>query len=401
MYRHALLRLLCCGVLAAVALGQVKVVTLKSGSQVTGQVVKTDGKYEVTLESGIVVVFSEEDVVSIAEATTPQSGYEKRRAEIDPDDPDDHYRLAEWAYEQDMLEIARRELNAALELKPDHERSRLLLRQVRARLAARTRPASTTGPAEPEPDVPSGMRRDWMLGEEDVYRIRRAELRDTDRVVIKYRNDVIDRFIRRMEGYREFERQDFSDTFRGWSDIRQTRYILRELDDPQAPLARDILIETDPQFMVDFRNRVWPMVAQRCAGGNCHGGQRVVGSLRLFNVPGRNERVEYTNFALLDGLVADGARMIDRDRPEESLLLQYLLPEDQAQNKHPTRLTPAFPSRRSGGYRRVETWIRELRGPPHPRYELEYDPPFGMSLQFRSLPSVLRRDRATETQPSE
>jgi hypothetical protein len=402
MYRHALLRLLCCVALAAFAAGQTKVVTLTNGSQVEGQVTRTDGQYEVRLPSGIVAVFPVDQVVSITEATSPEDEFETRKAEIDPENPEDHYRLAQWAFDREMYTAAREELKAALKLKPDYERAQLLLRQVEARLSAQTQPVTDSrptgqGPVELGPD----MRESWLVDQEDIYRIRRAELREDDRVVIKYRNEVIERFIRRMEGFAEFEQQKFSDTFRGWSDLRQTRYILRELDNPQAALARDILIETDPQFMVDFRSRIWPLIARQCASANCHGGNRVVGNLRLFSVAGRNERIDYTNFALLDGYVKRGARMIDRDRPEKSLLLQYTLPEDQAQHKHPTKLTPVFPSRRSAAYRRVEEWINDLNGPPHPPYDLGYKPPFGMSLQFRTLPSVLRRLSEPETQPSE
>jgi hypothetical protein len=402
MCRRALLRLLCCAAIATFAVGQNKVVTLTNGSQVEGQVTRTNGQYEVRLPSGIVTVFPADQVVSIEDAERPEDEFEKRKAEIDPKSPDDHYRLAQWAFDREMYTAAREELKTALALKPDYERAQLLLRQVEARLQAQTQPSAVTrptgqGPAGLGPD----MRASWLVDQEDIYRIRRAELRGDDRVVIKYRNDVIERFIRRMEGYAEFEQENFSDTFRGYSDLRQTRYILRELDNPQASLARDILIETDPQFMVDFRSRIWPMVARHCASANCHGGNRVVGNLRLFNIAGRNERIDYTNFALLDGYVTGGVRMIDRDRPEESLLLQYTLPEDQAQHKHPTKLTPVFPSRRSAAYQRVEEWINELNGPPHPRYDLDYKPPFGMSLRFRTLPSVLRQLREPETQPSD
>ncbi|MGC9454948.1 MAG: hypothetical protein ACP5HU_08785 [Phycisphaerae bacterium] len=390
MSRKSLLQLLCCVLIAAFSLGQVQVVTLKNGSAVRGVVTRTDGQYEVRLSSGIVVVFPVAEVESISDVVSVESSFQQRKSETDLEDPDERYKLAEWAYEREMYAEARQELEAVLELDADHERSQLLLRQVQARLEATTQPVEEAPSGDPRESGTVRVRSDWLVDQEDIYRIRRAELREDDRVVIKYRNDVIERFIERMEGVAEFRQEQFSDTFRGWDAPRQTRYMLDELDDPQNALAQDILIESDPQFMVEFRSRIWPAIARQCASASCHGGDRVVGNLKLFNVVGHNERVLYTNFALLDGYVKDGARMIDRDRPEESLLLQYMLPRDQAERKHPEQLTPVFPSRQSAAYRRVEQWIDSLQGPPHPRYELQYDPPFGMTLHFRTLPAFLR-----------
>ncbi|MFP3937206.1 MAG: hypothetical protein ACLFVW_02610 [Phycisphaerae bacterium] len=396
MTRYALARLACCLLIAALCVGQTQIVTLKNGSKVRGTATRTNGQYEVRLSSGIVVVFPVEDVESITEVVTAESEFNKRKSEIDADDPDQRYRLADWAYEREMYSEAKQELEAALELDPDHERSQLLLRQVEARLQASTQPAEQAPSGDPRRQEKVSIRSDWLMDQEDIYRIRRAELRDEDRVVVKYRNDVIQRFIDRMEGRAEFREENFTDTFRGWDALRQTKYMLDELDDPQSPLAQDILIESDPKFMVDFRNHIWLTIARQCAGSNCHGGERVVGNLKLFNVRSRNERVHYTNFALIDGYVNDQGRMIDRDRPEESLLLQYMLPRDQAEQKHPEPLTPGFPRRQSGAYQRMEQWIDSLSGPPHPRYKLQYDPPFGMSLQFRSLPAFLREQEDSE-----
>ncbi len=399
MSRYTLCRFVCCVVLAVLAFGQTQVITLKSGARVQGEVTRINDRYEVRLPSGITVVFPVDDVESIEVPVTPQDEFAERKAEIDPDDPDQRYRLADWAFEQNLLEHAREELLAALELDPEHERSALLMRQVARRLEEREPPEEDEDEptTRPGPTGLRGLEDEWLVDSEDIYRIRRAELRSDDSVVVRYRDNALRRFIERMEGRREFREERFADTFRGWERMRQVEYMLDELEDPQGPLASDILIESDPQFMVDFRSRVWPVVARHCASTQCHGGDRAEGDLRLFNIRGRRSRIDYTNFVLLTGYVGeDGGRMIDRDTPEMSMLIQYMLPRDQAEYKHPTRISPVFRSREAAEYQRLYQWIDALRGPPHPRYDLEYEAPFDMTLRFRRRPAFLRDEEEDE-----
>ncbi|MCD6303865.1 MAG: hypothetical protein J7M21_02765, partial [Planctomycetes bacterium] len=89
-----------------------------------------------------------------------------------------------------------------------------------------------------------------------------------------------------------------------------------------------------------------------------------------------NDRVAYTNFLILDSFHKPGGlRMIRRDNPEESLLLQYALPRNIARYRHPEKIRSAFRSRNDPGYRLTLQWIRSLKGPLHPDYRIKYLPP--------------------------
>ena len=153
-------------------------------------------------------------------------------------------------------------------------------------------------------------------------------------------------------------------------------YRIREEFPEDYSWLNDIVVKTDPKFMVDFRNKVWPIVKEQCATPECHGGSKFNGGYRLFNPAFRNERIDYTNFVILDGApTMGGRRLIDRDRSDDSLILQFGLPEEQARVHHRKSITYVFPSRDAGTYKTVRDWVDALTYPPHPKYELKYQMP--------------------------
>jgi hypothetical protein len=257
----------------------------------------------------------------------------------------------------------------------------------------RTRKAAAAGGESASRPFGSGeeeVKDEWLLSEDDINRIRLEELRATDKVRIEFANDVLTRYIESRRGSPDW--QNAEKAFRGKPPIQRAIEMLTYVDRQNASIRDDIRVQTDPQFMVDFRRHIWPSVGSQCAVAECHGGNKPVGGLKLFRGAGRNERVDYTNFIILDGMVSrDGkARLIDRSNPEKSLLLQYGLLPDQAEFRHPEKLRrPIFTSRSSPSFKSALKWVTLLRGPMHPDYRLEYAPPFGMKLDFASSPSVL------------
>ena len=166
------------------------------------------------------------------------------------------------------------------------------------------------------------------------------------------------------------------------------RYILYKIDPYNTAIKDDIIIKTDPRFMIEFRSRIWPIVAKHCAAAQCHGGDKPKGGLKLFNIPGKNEKVDYTNFLILDMFASGGKRMLDRDHSDLSLLLQYGLPPEQSRFDHPVKITPPFRSRKDPVYRRVLSWINSLSGPLHPNYRTTYKPPFKLKTAAGGLPPL-------------
>lgn len=399
MLRSNVLRLVCCLLIAALAFAQTKKrVTLKTGGVLKGVVKEVDGQYEIVTRVGLVKV-AKDQVASIEDLITPEDEYSKRLEQIDPTKAEDHFKLGEWALGQGLLKNARKELKAALELNKDHEMAALLLREVEAKIKladARRRPPGLLPTTLPT--LPGGMKFNpkWLVTEEEIYRIRLGELRGTDRVRVSFRGKLIDRFIDIMQGRRDFERPRFANEFRAYRPVEKAIYILDNVPSEQMGITDDILIKSDPAFMVDFRSRIWPIVANYCATTDCHGGKKLAGRLRLFKVAGKNVQVDYTNFMILESYAFHGRKLIDRDHKDLSLLLHYGLPPEQAKYNHSTRLR-RFPyrSRNSLNYRRMLAWIRSLGGPPSPDYGVKLRIPWAPKGGRVSLP-----DAPPPTQPT-
>jgi len=371
MARIHALSLVCCLLLTGAALGQQqRKVNLKSGLSYTGAVSETPEGYRIETRFGVVNV-AKDDVASVEELITPEAEYAKRLQTIDVNSAEDHLKLAQWAIAQDALEIARKELQESLRIRPDYELAKLLLRQVEVKIAAQEvpgEPGAAPGPVGPQPAV-RGLDPEWLLTLDEVSRIRVEELRADERLRgVSFENDVVNRFILLRQGRGDFEQAGFERQFLSYPPVRKARYIMDHLDRSEEDIKRDIVVKTDPQFMQEFRTRVMPVISAYCATSACHGGEQPVGRLRLFPVPGRNAQFEYTNFLILDSYVVDGRRMIDRDRPELSLLLQYGLPVELSQTPHPVKIKTPYTSLASPNYRRVRDWIDSLKGPPHPDY---------------------------------
>ena len=378
-------RLTCSVLLAVVWLGQAKVVTLRDGRKLIGEVTKTETAYHVKTRFGTVVC-PLGDVVSVKEVEEKKDkDYEAYRASIDPKTAEDYFKLAKWAFEKKKFAIARRDLKEALKLDPKFERARLLLRRVEEELKEKP-------PTRVEPDVKTEpqtqLRDEWLVTKKDIYKIRLEELRIyrdrqgqyhiRDKVHFLFQNKVLDRFVDTMRGRDEFEVPGAEEAFRRWDKVRQAAYMLKKVDRDDVSIKDDILVGSDPQFMLEFRNRVWPIVEKHCAIAPCHGGPTGKGGLKLLPSIGRNEKVDYANFLILNKFTSGGYKMIDRGYPDLSLFLQHGLDRKIARKKHSKKatFTPPFPSTKTSNYQFVLKWIDTLQNSPRPDYRVKCDPPF-------------------------
>jgi len=344
-----------------------KLVTLKDGTKLTGQVEKTADGLRIRTRSGVVVVVGADSVADIKDVKTPESELKERLAAAGDKDPDKLYEVARWAADNDLLVEARTILKKVLALKEDHENAKLLLRLVDSSLAMTTRPAT------PVEEAGKGifLKPSMLLTREDVYRIRLYELRRGDKVAIEFRDKALDRFIESMRGVGIFAEPDGERRFRAVPRVDQARYILGNTN-RESKIRQDILIKTDPKVMSTFRSRIWPIVAKGCASSLCHGGTKGAGRLVFFNVPLRDDRIAYTNFFILQGWEVQGRKLIKRDNPEMSLLLQYGLPPKLARLPHPGPMEPLFRSTQDRTYRTILDWIRSLRYPLPGEYGVKY-----------------------------
>ena len=349
-------------------MAQMKVVTLKDGRTVVGKVTLKGDQYEVVGASGQAVKLPASEVVSVTKAPSKKEQYQKKLLMLEPGDVKGHYDLAAWCEKQDLLQEAKAELKAVLKLRPEHKNALLLLPVVEARLRDLKQP--TGGSTKPPKPLEGLLTK--LMGQEDIERIRLAELRSRDKVSITFANDVVQRYIGMREARGEFSREEFLRK----SPVAKAVDMLVHFPDV-SDLQADIHIKSNPRFMTTFKTSVWPNIVSRsCATNSCHGSAKGAGNLKLYNVKIKDDRVFYTNFYILNQFKGRRGKMIDRGRPAQSLLLQYGLPEKLASAKHPggPLPRPAYRSTRNKKYRMVDDWIRSLWR-PRPKYPVKFKIP--------------------------
>lgn len=402
--RKAIIVAVCCLLITSVLYGQTKIVTLRNEGggiyRITGTLKKVEGGYEIT-HGLIVTTVADDQVVSIVDVITPEDEYEMRKKRIDSNSAEDRFALGEWAFKKGLNALAVEELKMALELDAEHEKAALLLDQVKLLLkeaAERAESEVTTKSA-----VSPGARKK-MITDRDLNRVRLAEVIPGERVSVTFQNDVLDRFIDSMRTSDEF-REDpdgFERNFRGLSSSDKLSYILSKIGPNNWALKDDIIVKSDPAVIKKFREMVWPLVSRSCASATCHGAAKGKGRLKLFSVATNDTIGMYTNFLILDMFISGSNRMIDRDRVNESLLLEYGLPTKEAKRRHPGEVPAVFKNVKDGKYITIRQWIDSLVGPPHPHYGTDYKPPFGPKIDmFDPLEVRPKKPDKPTTEPAE
>ncbi len=122
--------------------------------------------------------------------------------------------------------------------------------------------------------------------------------------------------------------------------------------------------------LLQFRRVVQPYVVLNCATSACHGGNQSATPFQLL-VPADSDAATYTNFYILtkytqpskqgtEGVFGHGTvKMIDRQHPLQSLLIEYSLPGSVAEFHHPDvpNFRPPFRGTADPHYRQLQEWI--------------------------------------------
>ncbi len=242
-----------------------------------------------------------------------------------------------------------------------------------------TNPESATQPAaraELPPAPP--------LSDEDIQRLKIAELRldgSPENVRVRFARkgkqrdlpaDVLDE-LRQLRNYQP----EWEEVLLHGQPSEKLRLIVRETG---AEHVDRIAIENDPEVFATFRRRVLPLVDRGCAKSGCHGGR----AARVFRFPAgsaTSDTYAYTSFVLLDQMETEDGPLVDRDDPESSQLLHYMLPQKADEQGHPpVKSGPPFQAvirdEDDRLYTTVLSWINALRM-PHPAYGLAYKNPYG------------------------
>ena len=396
MLRYGLICVLCCLLVGSHAVADVKlVITRDPDREIIGEVTETSEGIEVRTSMGVVTI-PRHQVVSITDYVAPEEEFRQRLADLADDDVDAHISLGRSAMDDGMLEAAQERFRHVLQLEPDNQEAILLLGEAEARIMRRDRVDDEEPPETgPGGNEDSSFDPDWLVSMEDIYRIRMAELREDESVNVQFMNDVLDRFERSMTGREDADGEMFeARQFRRMRPPDKLTYILANIDRDNTSIRSDIHILDDPEFMQTFMV-LWRTLEPTCAAAQCHGGVSAPGGLRLLRSPsvGTSDdvgrRTLYTNFMILDTYRAQSAehnrqQLINRSRPENSLLLQFGLPTDQAVFAHAEvegePIRPLFANTENRLYQRMFEWLTDgLRGPVHPHYNVDFTPPLPSS----------------------
>jgi hypothetical protein len=358
------------GLAGARVLGKPGVVVTDEGRELRGDVSESEGEVRI-VDKGITRILPRDRVKEIRYKPSIDAMYQEKAAALADDDVDGHYKLAEWCREQERYDLVLREVIKVLQEAPSHENARLLYTVARTKLRKTERQPETAERGDAEAGA--------LLSEEDIQKLRRAEFR-IDRpepgVRVTFGRNTINEFLAAMSGDPLFRTDGDRRAFREASSSRKLQLILRM---EEEKFADQVYIVDDPYVFREFKRRVMPLVGHTCGTSGCHGGESAE-AFRLYRNPRLSTSVLYTDFLVLDSVEAKNGWMIDRDKPEESLLLEYGLPAQDAAKQHPNTanpIKPIFRNKRDPRYVAIRDWVEQLRLPR---------PAYGVKLPADALP---------------
>ena len=334
-----------------------------------------------------------------AAMTADEREFQKRRTAIADNDVNALVKLARWAFERQQYDLAHDAAQDARNADPRNQEAADLLRTIEAqrRLARRPAPgAQQPPPRQPPPGAPrpaapgadaadntprppraTGQGGDKAkadnslvrpLSPDEVNRIRMLEWRGDRGVKFRLVNDVKRRYLARANIQpAEFNKLDAVD--QAWE--------MKKKGSPE--LLNDIRMTNDPPALQQYRTIVQRQVLSTCATTACHGGG--AGSDKFALHPRADHEPEaYANYLTLHKYKykpekGREAAMIDRNRPEDSLLIQYGLAPNISNMPHPEveGYRPIFRTLNDPKYRQFVRWIADELNPLNEDYGVPFE----------------------------
>ncbi len=383
-------------------LARTATVTLKDGRSFTGEIVGENDKNVVVRISNIDTPIDRATIASIEEQQDIAAQFKEKRAALKDDDVTGRYELAKWLVvdlkekdnELQRYELARTELQSLANQAPENNQVKLLLRVAEERIKLLQEPATTpttpvtpTTPTTTTPTTPgtpaangdatSAKLPTEKLSDEQINLIKVYEI-DLDpkqgpapRVSVP--QEVIETLLK------DYAREESVPKGRVEQDALRRAPDIKKLEALFAararPLYSKVTIHSDPTVLLKYRATVEPRyVLNYCGTTDCHGGPKA-GKLFLFRDKPESTETSYTNFYILDSFRNDEGYMIDRQKPDLSLLIQYGMNPENATIRHPDvpGWKPMLVSDRSPVLKELQSWVRELM--PGVRYPIEYKAP--------------------------
>ena len=394
-------------VFASLVVAKPGVLKTRDGKTLEGDIIDTT-QAMVVKRGNIEVRVAHADVASVRYVSST-STFTARANELKPDDTAGRMALALEAFHAGQYPTAGGLAEEVLAKDPNNKQAVDLLDMIRRQIMLegkqRVMEAATTQDTTSSIDtpLPPGALPHQYLSDAEINRIRQTELQESDaaRVRVRLENAVAKRF-------RDISQGSNGD-FANLSTFQQAISIIRHGD---ADMRKDVIVLQDPGAVREFRQNIQKIVLVGCASNSCHGSQ-AGGPFVLFPSPD-NEAAAYTNFYMLStyqkrpvvqpdsifGGSLAGAMMIDRQAPDQSLLLTYGLPPQQAgAHAHPAipGFRPTFATVNDGPYRRVRSWIADSLMHQEPVYGITYQPPVAKPA---TAPATTRPTILSTTKPA-
>lgn len=364
-------------------------VTLNDGRTIEGELVERTAEGVTLRISGIATRFAAENVERVEMVQSRREQLLEQRKAVADDDLAARFDLAQKMAEAGELELARDELQAINDVSPGDRRVRSLMTQVEQRMRLRRGGSDTAPPPRGETAPPpkttggdngtgenaQGPGRMNRLSTDDINRIRVWEIDLSQQPRVRVPNETLDELFERYN--------DDPDVPKGMAEQAALRRApgheqLAAIFKARAKDLYDtVQVLEDPPAMQAWRTNVHATyVLSYCASSACHGGETdAMKALPLLR--DRDLTGAYTNFYLLQGFRNQSGDMIERDqaRLDQSLLLQYGLPQDVAQFRHPAvkGWRPFFARKDDARYRQYLDALAMLWNPA-PDYGVKYDP---------------------------
>ena len=363
-------------------------VRTRDGRTIEGDITEQGTEVQITTKAGSIKLKTDE-VSAITYAANVREQYEQKLKALPKDAGSRaHYDLARWLYDQREYELARTEVNRAIELDPNNADAITLRTTIERQ--SQLQKGNPNDPARPNPNRPVGNRPTGkdrnLLNADQINTIRQNEMRDDEtNVRVRLQGDVRNRFV----ALENLEPRDFNRL----PETQKAIAILKS-EKASAEMRQDVRIVTDPVALLDFKQRIQPLLLQGCATSNCHAPGSPNAGRFVLHAPADNEAVTYTNFYYLTqfrskvenarpaGAFEQSTRKaIDRVHPRDSLILHYGLPRDIAEFDHPEvpNWTNVFRNTQEPRYQQTLAWIADVLLAVEPKYKeiLNHPLPWG------------------------
>lgn len=357
--------------LTSAAWGRPGIVQTRDGQTVAGDV--TESTDVIVVENrGIHTTIDRDNLRSIAYSDTIEQECRKRLAKLTAYDVAGRVELAQWLFENKAYEMARTILAGAAEIQPRNPdviamrrtlERQILLDQSEARKHAPVQLADAGGDPPPGLTPAGGANRpagaaNRLLTPDEINEIKQAEWQQGQQVRVTLRNDVRRKYAAR-EGIEPSTFNRMTPTEAGWAIVRNGT----------PEMKKDVVLINDPPALATFKRVQQSLIYAGCA--TCHTAGKAQGNFAL-HFPA-DDAATYTNFLILQNyqqkIVDRTYLMIDRSRPEDSLLVQFSLPSDIGQPPHPKapNYKGAARSRTDPKLKAAVDWITSLN-PVTPDY---------------------------------